>query len=139
MASIAGVTFWSMATAACGIFGSSTPTLVIWLIVLVGGFFSALQFTSLNTLIYADIASPDVGRATGLGSVVQQVSLGLGVAVGGIVLQLSRALHGRTHIEPEDFLLAFLVAGLLSVGSIPLVRRLPPDAGDDMVHARKGA
>nr|WP_322061388.1 MFS transporter [Paraburkholderia sp. J63] len=133
-AAISGV-----ATAACGIFGSSTPTLVIWLIVLVGGFFSALQFTSLNTLIYADIASPDVGRATGLGSVVQQVSLGLGVAVGGIVLQLSRALHGRTHIEPADFLLAFLVAGLLSVGSIPLVRRLPPDAGDDMVHARKGA
>jgi len=128
-----------VATAACGIFVSGTPTSTIWLIVLVGGFFSALQFASLNTIIYADIAGPDVGRATGLGSVVQQVSLGLGVAVGGIVLQLSRALHGRTHLEPSDFLVAFLVAGLLSVGSIPLVRRLPPDAGDDLMRTTKGS
>ncbi|MGF6774090.1 EmrB/QacA subfamily drug resistance transporter [Paraburkholderia sp. GAS199] len=130
-AALAGV-----ATAACGIFSSDTSHLTIWLIVLLGGFFSALQFTSLNTLVYADIPPASAGRATSLSSVVQQVSLGLGVAVGGVVLQISRALHGHAHLQPSDFWLAFLVAGLLTVSAIPLVRRLPVEAGMDMLRAK---
>jgi hypothetical protein len=64
---------------------------------------------------------------------VQQVSLGLAVAVSGIVLQISRALHGRTHVEASDFWLAFFVAGLFAVGSIPLLYRLPANAGDEIL------
>ncbi|WP_440130227.1 MFS transporter [Trinickia symbiotica] len=124
----------SIALAALGTFSPSTSHTAIWFIVLVGGFFSALQFTSLNSLMYADIAGSDVGRATSLGSVVQQTSLGLGVAVGGIILQISRAVHGHTHVMSPDFWLAFLVAGVFSLGSIPLVRRLPADAGDEIAR-----
>lgn len=128
-----------IATAACAGFMPGTSLVTIWLVVLVGGCFSAFQFTSLNTLIYADIPAASAGRATSLGSVVQQVSLGLGVAVSGLVLQFSRAVHGHTQILSSDFWLAFLVAGLLSISSIPLIRRLPPDAGNDMVQMRKDA
>jgi EmrB/QacA subfamily drug resistance transporter len=128
----------AVATAALGVFTSSTATSAIWILVLVSGFFSALQFTTLNTMIYADIDSADVGAATSLGSVVQQVSLGLGVALGGISLQISRALHGRTHLEPADFFFAFLVAGLLSLGSIRMIRPLPRNAADSMVRDGTG-
>jgi len=128
----------AVATTALGIFTTGTPALAIWILVLVSGFFSALQFTTLNTMIYADIDSPNVGAATSLGSVVQQVSLGLGVAVGGISLQVSRALHGRTHLEPSDFLFAFLVAGLLSLGSIRSIRPLPRNAAASMVQEGTG-
>ena len=86
-----------IAIAICGAFFPGTPTWLIWFVVLLGGFFPALQFTSLNSLTYAEIASRDVGRATSLGSVVQQMSLGLGVTIGGIVLQISHMLHGHTH------------------------------------------
>jgi EmrB/QacA subfamily drug resistance transporter len=130
--------FSGLAIAVYGAFFPGTPLWIIWLVVLLGGFFPALQFTSLNTIIYADIASKDVGRATSLGSVVQQMSLGLGVTVGGIVLQISRAAHGHTHATWSDFWPAFLVVGLCSFGSIPVTRRLAPDAGDEIARGSRG-
>jgi hypothetical protein len=107
-------------------------------VVLLGGFFPALQFTSLNSLTYAEIASRDVGRATSLGSVVQQMSLGLGVTVGGIVLQISRLLHGHETIMWSDFWPAFLVVGLCSFASIPVTLRLPPRAGEEISRGGRG-
>jgi EmrB/QacA subfamily drug resistance transporter len=127
-----------LSIAICGTFFPGTPTWWIWFIVLLGGFFPALQFTSLNSLIYADIDSRDVGRATSLGSVVQQMSLGLGVTIGGIVLQLSQTLHGHAQIAWSDFWPAFLVVGLCSFASIPVTCRLPPQAGDDIARGTRG-
>jgi EmrB/QacA subfamily drug resistance transporter len=130
--------FTGIAIAAYGTFFPGTPIWVIWLIVLLGGFFPALQFTSLNSMIYAEIESRDVGRATSLGSVVQQMSLGLGVTVGGIVLQIARALHGHAQAMWSDFWPAFLVVGLFSFASIPVTRRLARDAGDEIARGSRG-
>ncbi len=60
-----------IAIAACGAFFPGTPTWIIWAVVLLGGFFPALQFTNLNSLAYAEIETHDVGRATSLASFVQ--------------------------------------------------------------------
>lgn len=130
--------FAGIAIAAYGTFFPGTPVWLIWIVVLFGGFFPALQFTSLNSMIYADIASRDVGRATSLGSVVQQMSLGLGVTIGGIVLQIARAAHGHTHATWSDFWPAFVVVGLFSFGSIPITRRLEPNAGDEIARGSRG-
>ncbi|GLU30916.1 MFS transporter [Trinickia caryophylli] len=130
--------FAGIAIAAYGTFTPQTPVWLIWVIVLFGGFFPALQFTSLNSMIYADIAGTDVGRATSLGSVVQQMSLGLGVTVGGIVLQIARAAHGHPQIMWSDFWPAFLVVGMFSLGSIPVTRRLGPHAGDEIARGTRG-
>jgi EmrB/QacA subfamily drug resistance transporter len=127
-----------IAIAICGAFFPGTPTWLIWFVVLLGGFFPALQFTSLNSLTYAEIASRDVGRATSLGSVVQQMSLGLGVTVGGIVLQISQMLHGHTHVVWTDFWPAFLVVGLCSFASIPVTLRLPHRAGEEISRGSRG-
>jgi EmrB/QacA subfamily drug resistance transporter len=129
--------FSGIAIAACGIFIPGTPVWLIWTIVLLGGFFPALQFTSLNSMIYADIDNRDASRATSLGSVVQQMSLGMGVTVAGIVLQITRALHGHAHVMWSDFWPAFLVVGLFSVGSIPITRRLPHDAGEEITRGSR--
>ncbi len=130
--------FSSIAIAAYGAFFPGTPVWTMWLVVLLGGFFPALQFTALNSMIYAEIASRDVGRATSLGSVVQQMSLGLGVTVGGIVLQIARALHGHTHAMWSDFWPSFAVVGLFSLGSIPITRKLSPNAGDEIARGTRG-
>lgn len=130
--------FSSIAIAAYGAFFPGTPVWAMWLVVLLGGFFPALQFTALNSMIYAEIASRDVGRATSLGSVVQQMSLGLGVTVGGIVLQIARALHGHTHAMWSDFWPSFVVVGLFSLGSIPITRKLSPNAGDEIARGTRG-
>jgi EmrB/QacA subfamily drug resistance transporter len=129
--------FSGIAIAACGAFFPGTPTWVIWLVVLLGGFFPALQFTSLNSMTYAQIEPRDVGRATSLGSVVQQISLGLGVTVGGIALQVTRALHGHPTIIWSDFWPSFVLMGLFSCASILVTRRLAVDAGDEIARGKR--
>jgi MFS family permease len=126
------------AIAVYGCFAPGTAHWVIWMVVLLGGFFPSLQFTSLNALAYADIEREDVGRATSVASVIQQVSLGLGVTIGGIVLQISHSLQGHPTIVWTDFWPAFVVIALLSISSIPVTARLPLGSGSEIVRARRG-
>ncbi|MFP6560536.1 MFS transporter [Paraburkholderia sp. B3] len=126
-----------MSIAIYGLFFPGVPHWVIWLIVLLGGVFPSLQFTGLNSLAYADIPTRDIGRATSVASVIQQVSLGLGVTIAGIVLQISHELQGHPTIVWSDFWPAFLVVGLFSVASIPVTMRLPANAGDEIARGRR--
>ncbi len=127
------------AIAIYGAFSPGTPVWLIWFIVLAGGIFPSLQFTGLNSLAYADIQGKDIGRATSLASVIQQVSLGLGVTIAGIVLQVSHRIQGHSTIVWSDFWPAFLVVGLFSVASIPVTLRLPANAGDEIARGRRGS
>jgi MFS family permease len=127
-----------LAIAVYGLFFPGTPHWLIWCVVLFGGFFPSLQFTSLNTLAYADIPSRDVGRATSVASVIQQISLGLGVTIAGIVLQISHNVQGHSTIVFSDFWPAFLVVGLFSFMSIPITARLPHGAGDEIARGSRG-
>ncbi|WP_277186992.1 MFS transporter [Caballeronia sp. BR00000012568055] len=124
--------FSGIAIAACGSFFPGTPTWVIWLVVLLGGFFPSLQFTSLNSLAYAEIETKDVGRATSLASFIQQVSLGLGVTVAGITLEVTQYLNGHASVRWSDFWPAFVVVGLFSFFSMPITARLSRDAGSEI-------
>jgi EmrB/QacA subfamily drug resistance transporter len=130
--------FSGIAIAACGTFFPGTPTWVIWLVVLLGGFFPSLQFTSLNSLAYAEIETKDVGRATSLASFIQQVSLGLGVTVAGITLELSQYLNGHASVQWSDFWPAFVVVGLFSFFSMPITARLAHDAGSEISRGTRG-
>lgn len=128
--------FAGIALAAYGIFSMHTPYLLIVSIVLMGGVFPALQFTCLNSIAYADIDNRDAGRVTSLASVIQQLSLGLGVTVAGIVLQLSNHLQGHETIVEADFWPAFLVIGLFSVASVPISGKLPRNAGLELSQGK---
>jgi EmrB/QacA subfamily drug resistance transporter len=125
-----------IAIAIYGIFHPDMPRLAIWLIVLLGGVFPSLQFTALNALAYADIENNDVGRATSVASVIQQMALGLGVTVAGIVLQISHNVQGHAQIVWTDFWPAFLVLGLFSAVSIPVTSRMPKGAGGELARGR---
>jgi EmrB/QacA subfamily drug resistance transporter len=127
------------AIAVYGLFFPGMPHWMIWCIVLVGGIFPSLQFTSLNSLAYADIPSRDVGRATGVSSVIQQLSLGLGVTIAGIVLQISHVLQGHSTIVWSDFWPAFLVVGLFSCASILVTARMPHGSGDELARGKRGS
>jgi EmrB/QacA subfamily drug resistance transporter len=130
-AALAGI-----ALAMYGVFHPGMSRGAIWVIVLFGGIFPSLQFTSLNALAYADIESGDVGRATSVASVIQQMSLGLGVTVAGIVLQVSHYAQGHARIVWTDFWPAFLVLGLFSAASIPVTARMPRGAGGELTRGR---
>jgi len=114
------------------LFSVHTPAAVIMAVLLVGGFFRSLQFTSLNTLGYADVENASLSRATSLVGVVQQLSLAAGVAVAAMLLDGSRSAEGRTDLLAVDFSRAFVAVGVISLASLIWYRRLAPDAGAEM-------
>ena len=64
--------------------GLGTP---VWLIVLQAfcyGTFSSLQYTSMNTLAYADITEGQTSSASSIASTMQQMSISFGVASAGL-------------------------------------------------------
>jgi len=70
------------------LFSLVAPATPIGLIVLLGlafGFFNSLQFTSINSLAYADIDPPDSSMASTIASSLQQMSMSFGLACGSLV------------------------------------------------------
>lgn len=118
--------------AANGLFTPATPHWLIVAILLVGGCFRSLQFTSINAIGYADVASRDMGSATALTSVAQQLSLSVGVALGGLILQGANGWRGGAELGAQDFWPAFLAVALISALSGFVFARLAPDAGAEM-------
>jgi EmrB/QacA subfamily drug resistance transporter len=65
--------------------GPSTPWYGIAGIGLLQGFFNSLQFSSMNTLAYADVEQKDSSMASTISSSVQQLSMSFGLASGSLV------------------------------------------------------
>ena len=97
--------------AACATFVPGMPYAVMIAILLSGGFFRSLQFTSINTIAYAEIEPPKMSRATAMVAAAQQLSLSTGVAVGALVVELTLRLKHSATMGAADFPPAFLVVG----------------------------
>ena len=65
--------------------GPGAPIWAILLLSFVQGFFSSLQFTSMNSLVFADVANRDASKASSLSSTGQQMSLSFGVAFASLL------------------------------------------------------
>src|SRR5260221_12606529 len=87
-----------------------------WIVgmLIVGGFFRSLQFTSLNTIAYADVDYNSMSRATSLVAVAQQLSISVGVAIGALVVDLTLWARGRSVITAADFQPAFLTIAVIA-------------------------
>ena len=118
--------------AACASFVPGMPFAAMIVILLSGGFFRSLQFTSINTLAYAEIEPQLMSRATTLVSVAQQLSLSTGVAVGALVVETTLRLKHGTAMGAWDFPPAFLAVGALSASAAFIFARLSPDAGAEL-------
>lgn len=125
--------------AAVGAFTAQTPHGLVFVVLLAGGFFRSLQFTSLNTLGYADVAPESLSQATGFVAVVQQLALAGGVALAALLLGVSRAADGRQALVTADFAHGFVGVALVSLLSWLLFRRLAPDAGAEVSGHRHTA
>jgi len=125
--------------AAVATFSAATPHVLVVAVLLAGGFFRSLQFTSLNTLGYADIEHEQMSGATAFIGVVQQLSLAGGVALAALLLDLLRGSAGRSQLTAADFQGAFVAIGLLAMLPALLFRRLAPDAGAEVSGHRAAA
>ena len=73
---------------------TSTPFWIMIAMLMLGGFFRSLQFTSINALAYAEVPAARMSRATALAAVGQQVSLATGVAVGALTVEIVVRMNG---------------------------------------------
>ena len=65
--------------------GPGTPLSVIVLLGLALGFFNSLQYTSMNSMAYADIDTQDSSMASTIASSMQQMSMSFGLAFGSLI------------------------------------------------------
>ncbi len=117
---------------ACATFVPGMPIWAMIVILLSGGFFRSLQFTSINTIAYAEIEPAKMSRATALVAAAQQLSLSTGVAVGALAVETTLWLRQSTTMTAADFPPAFIVVGLLSASAIFIFWQLAPDAGAEL-------
>jgi EmrB/QacA subfamily drug resistance transporter len=118
--------------AASALFTPTTPHIVIFAVLLIGGFFRSLQFTSLNAVAYADVPQSAMSRASSFSSVSQQLSGSVGIAFAAIVLQSMQTYRGNHTIEIVDFRVAFVLVALLTASSVLMNLRLARDAGNEV-------
>ena len=123
-ASIAG----AATTAVNGFFTEATPQVMIILFLFASGLARSMFFTGTNALSYSEIEDEEASQATSISSVMQQVSLALGVSFAAFVLEASSYLSG-SHLELADFHLAFFLVSAISLAALLPLIRLPPGAG----------
>jgi EmrB/QacA subfamily drug resistance transporter len=116
----------------CATFVPGVPFAWIVGVLLVGGFFRSLQYTSLNTIAYADIDPRYMSRATSLVAVAQQLSLSVSVALGASIVELTVAWRGADKITAADFQPAWIIVALISAMTALIFWRMPPDAGAEV-------
>jgi EmrB/QacA subfamily drug resistance transporter len=119
----------SLLIAANGLFTAQTPGFAIIAVLVTAGFFRSLLFTSVNALVFADIEDKDASQATAIGAVAQQISIALGVAIGGGVLEAFAAWSGGA-LDPSAFTAAFVVIAAITGSSLFAFLTLSPTAGN---------
>jgi EmrB/QacA subfamily drug resistance transporter len=111
--------------------GVGTP---IWLIVaqlFVYGFFTSLQYTSMNTLVYADVTEEQASSASTIASTTQQMAISFGVAVASLATAFFIPnLHTTAPEMIHGIHEAFLVLGAWTILSAIVFRELKTQDGD---------
>ncbi|GGE14981.1 MFS transporter [Aureimonas endophytica] len=119
-----------------GFYSDAVPLPLLVALLLVGGFFRSLFFTSINTLAFADVPKRDAGDATAMLAAFQQVAIATGVATAGGILEAGVVLQGVALPTIEIFSVAFFIVGAISaLASLPFLA-LSQEAGAEVAGRR---
>jgi EmrB/QacA subfamily drug resistance transporter len=123
-----------VAILACALLSADTPWPVIAAVLFAGGLSRSLQFTCYNSIGFADVPKPGMSGASTLFSMFFQLAMGMGVAVGALLLRLSMTVQGHAaQAQVSDFRVAFV--GVALVGALALLDIYPlrRDAGEHVL------
>ena len=124
---VVGLLIMSFATV-----GIDTP---IWRIVVqafILGFFTSMQYTSMNTLVYADVSGSQTSGASTIAATGQQLAISFGVAGASLIAAIfvPPGLHSHPSAMIHGVQQAFLVLGVLTILSSVVFMELKKDDGD---------
>ena len=111
---------------------SKTPAWAIVLMAFTYGFLTSLQYTSMNTLAYADVNEREASGASTIASTVQQLAVSFGVAAASLAAALF--IPDRLHATEEQMVhgihLAMLLLGSMTIVSTVVFSQLKGNDGD---------
>jgi EmrB/QacA subfamily drug resistance transporter len=121
----------AVSVALCATFTPYTPPALIATLLFFHGAARSLEFTCMTTLAYAEIPPERMSRANGFLSAVMQLSMGMGVAVGAVMLRLVARASGHLPANPHlrDFHIAILCTSVLALAPAIEAIGLPRNAG----------
>jgi EmrB/QacA subfamily drug resistance transporter len=111
---------------------AGTPVWMIVLMAFVYGFLTSLQYTSMNTLAYADVNEREASSASTIASTVQQLAVSFGVAAASFAADLF--IPDRVHATAPQMIhgihLALWALGALTIVSTFVFNELKSGDGD---------
>jgi len=112
--------------------GLATPVWLVVIEVFVYGFVASLQYTSMNTLAFADVTARQASAASTIASTLQQLSISFGVAAASLVT--AAFIPDRFNSSPQQMIhgihLGFLVLGAMTAVSTLVFAGLKKGDGD---------
>ena len=131
---IANTVLLGLAICLFSLVSQETPFWCILLLSFALGFFASLQFTSMNTLVYADVEDQEASQAGSIASTAQQMSLSFGVAFGALLAawylgQVDQKMAAQTIPALHK---AFITMGLLTILSSLVFRTLRSGDGNNV-------
>jgi EmrB/QacA subfamily drug resistance transporter len=119
--------------------GRDTPVWLVVAEVFCYGFLTSLQYTSMNTLVYAEVTEEQASGASSIASTMQQMSISFGVAAASLVTAFF--LPDRYRADSPQFIhgihLAFFVLGGMTILSTIVFRELKQGDGDTVSRTKR--
>jgi predicted MFS family arabinose efflux permease len=106
---------------AFALFSPTLPLAVEIAILAVFGACNSMQFAAMNSVTLKGLSSKDAGSGNSLFSMVQMLAIGLGVSIGGGLVQVFEAQSGSAAL---GFRLSFVCVGVITLLSALVFRRL---------------
>jgi EmrB/QacA subfamily drug resistance transporter len=127
------------AVSLCATFTASTPIVVLAAVLFVIGLSRSVQMGAFNALTYVDVPTARMSAATSLGSTIQQLAWGLGVAFATSMLSAIAVVRhpGVSGYAADDFRFAFIPVAVLALVSVFDFMRLDPHAGAEATGHRE--
>ena len=112
----------------------TTPIYLIVPVMFLSGMFRSMQFTGIATLAFADVPPEKMTNANSFLSTIQQMSSGMGIAIGAVSLRFSNLIHGE---EPgvyslSDFKMSFIFMSILAALHLYGYTKLSKTDGDSV-------
>jgi EmrB/QacA subfamily drug resistance transporter len=119
---------------ACIFIDPNMPISIIVAILFLNGIFRSMQFTSINTIGFADLAPGQISSASAITSASMQLGNTLGVALASLGLIVAHNLGDTqtSSLSLQDFQMSLAFIAFISFMGLVCLFRLPSNAGESI-------
>ncbi len=114
---------------ACGMLSPGDSVPLIYAVLLTAGMTRSMNFTTINTLAFADVTDEQRAGASALATMLQQVAMTMGVALAAFGLGLSQTMRDATTLVLADFRYVWFAIGVMMALATIGATRLDRNAG----------